>query len=370
MKKIRYTLIYAMLLILALTPAIAWADNAPASDKTINIQLKLGNDYITINDQAITVETPYVSKGATLVPLRVITTAFGATLSWDSETQTVGLKNGSTAISMKIGSMAAAVNGTEEQLEASPELKNGTTMVPLRFIAEKFGAKVGYDESTSSITITGNQSASTGSGDIDSDLGKTHIGNSFYGWSMKYPSGLVKGYESFQEDYVSFDDANGEFKISVSVESDMSENMSEDALLGLLADEVEEAVLEKKFVSEGKRAYALILSKADGKMYEYRAYQQGDKVYIIYFTIKKEENYKITTKYNAYKDLLDSFKLTFDASDKTLKDLSKVKDGNRKYSDETYGVSLTLPADWSKVNGSNEALYFADPKKQKGFSFA
>ncbi|MFC5447759.1 copper amine oxidase N-terminal domain-containing protein [Paenibacillus aestuarii] len=370
MIKLRHTyLILLTFVLITMQPLSALADSSTQA-QSVHIQLKLGEDHITINDQSITVETPYANNGVTLVPLRVITSAFGAALSWASETQTVGLTYNGTAISLKIGSTTATVNGKDEQIEVAPELKNGTTMVPLRFISEKFGANVQFDEATSTISISSTRAAGTALEGIDSDLGKTHIGNSYYGWSLKYPTGLVKDYQSFKEDRVAFDDANGEYRITVSVKSDMTENMSEDALLDLLVDQTDdESILEKKYVSGGTRPYALLKSKYDNALYEYRAYQSGDKVYIVIFTIEKEENDKVTAKHNAYQDLLNSFQLSFDSSDKTLKDLSTVKGGLRTYTDETYGITLKIPAEWSKSGSDSGMIQFTDPKKKTSISY-
>ena len=47
-------------------------------------------------------------------------------------------------IEMKIGSKVATVNGKEVQLDVAPFTKNDRTMVPIRFVAESFGAKVDY----------------------------------------------------------------------------------------------------------------------------------------------------------------------------------------------------------------------------------
>ncbi|CAG7643645.1 hypothetical protein PAESOLCIP111_04517 [Paenibacillus solanacearum] len=366
---LRKACIPAIILCAALLPFSAYADEAPAAS-AVSIQLKLGEDQITINEQSVAVEKPYVSEGATLVPLRVITSAFGAALSWDSETQTVGLKRGTTTITIQIGSKTATVNGKSQPLEAAAELSNGTTMVPLRFIAEAFGAKVTFDEQTASVSITGAQSAASSDlAGIDSDLGKTHIGNSFHGWSMKYPAGLIKDFQSFTEDYVSFEDANGEFTLDVSVDSDMAEGLSQDALLGLLADQADETILEKNYVTEGGRSYARIVTKGSGEMYEYRAYQNGDKVYYLYLTINKADNYKNPVKYSAYKDLLDSFKTSFAANDPSVKDLSMVKEGLRTYTDETYGFSLKLPADWKKGSSRGETITFTDAKGKNSIGF-
>ncbi len=50
-----------------------------------------------------------------------------------------------TEISLKIGDQYAEINGGWHRLDAAPYIKNGRTMVPLRFITEAFGADVaGY----------------------------------------------------------------------------------------------------------------------------------------------------------------------------------------------------------------------------------
>jgi hypothetical protein len=57
-------------------------------------------------------------------------------------------------IVLQIGNTKASVNKEEVTLEAAPYIKNGRTMVPIRFIAEGLGAEVGWDNATKSITIT------------------------------------------------------------------------------------------------------------------------------------------------------------------------------------------------------------------------
>ncbi|AFC31487.1 hypothetical protein PM3016_4747 [Paenibacillus mucilaginosus 3016] len=357
----------ALLLCQAVLPASAWAQT-PEAGQTVQIELTLGQSVLKVNSEELNVEKPYVANGSTLVPLRVITTAFGAVLSWDSETRTVGLKSGNTSLSLQIGSTTATVNGVQETLEAAPELLNGTTMVPLRFIAEKFGAKVSYDEVTKKITILGTASVSAAGNEIDTDLGKTQIGNSYYGWSMKYPAGLIREYQSFQEDLVGFEDADGEFYFSVLAELDATENMSEDALISRLSDETEGRVLKKTYIEEAKQPYALIVTEEDGEVYEYRAYQKADRLYVLSLYVNKAENYNNPVKYSRYKDLLDSFKVSFDGSDRSLKDLSTVKAGYRTYTDETYGYSLKLPAEWLMAKDEDNNIGFLDPKKNKSIS--
>jgi sugar lactone lactonase YvrE len=56
-------------------------------------------------------------------------------------------------IVLQIGNQTASVNDEDVVLEAAPYIKNGRTMVPIRFIAESLGAEVGWDNTTKSITI-------------------------------------------------------------------------------------------------------------------------------------------------------------------------------------------------------------------------
>lgn len=57
-------------------------------------------------------------------------------------------------IEMTLGSTVAYVDGKQTTLLRAPEEKNGTTVVPIRFVAEALGCKVDYDNKTKKITIT------------------------------------------------------------------------------------------------------------------------------------------------------------------------------------------------------------------------
>lgn len=124
-------------------------------DCGVGISFKVGDSVLTINGTKVEVETPFVvGSGVTLVPLRVISEAFGAQVEWDGETKTVTITNGDKNISVSINSKKAVVNGEEKELEEAPELKSDVTMIPLRFISENLGAVVGYDAETAQITVS------------------------------------------------------------------------------------------------------------------------------------------------------------------------------------------------------------------------
>lgn len=58
-----------------------------------------------------------------------------------------------TVITLQIGSNEMQVGTKAVSLAVEPQIINGTTMVPLRAISEAFGAEVGYDGPTKTITI-------------------------------------------------------------------------------------------------------------------------------------------------------------------------------------------------------------------------
>lgn len=58
----------------------------------VEIAFNVGDSILKINGIETEVETPYVTENnTTLVPLRVITEAFGAKVDWDGDTQKITL---------------------------------------------------------------------------------------------------------------------------------------------------------------------------------------------------------------------------------------------------------------------------------------
>ena len=98
--------------------------------------------------------------GTTLVPLRVIFQALGASVDWDRSTQTVTATKEQTTIKLQIGSNTAYKNGQPVALQVPGKVIQGNTMVPLRFVSESMGCVVNWDGATSTITIVSGQAQS------------------------------------------------------------------------------------------------------------------------------------------------------------------------------------------------------------------
>jgi len=97
---------------------------------------------------------PQAMNGRTLVPLRTIFEALGATIEWDNATKTVTAEKGDTVIVLTIGSTSPTVNGKIVPIDQPGIIVDGRTLVPLRFVGEALGVKVDWDGPTNTVTIT------------------------------------------------------------------------------------------------------------------------------------------------------------------------------------------------------------------------
>ncbi|HPR94669.1 MAG TPA: stalk domain-containing protein [Syntrophomonadaceae bacterium] len=116
---------------------------------------------VVLNGQQLSFDVPpVIENGRTLVPLRAIFEAIGATVNWDDATQTVSASKGETSIQLKIGETSAIKNGTKITLDVPAMVIEGRSMVPLRFVVEAFDGVVGFDSEKGIITIHSNQKPS------------------------------------------------------------------------------------------------------------------------------------------------------------------------------------------------------------------
>jgi hypothetical protein len=126
----------------------------------IVIVLQVGQTTFTVNGTPNTLDSPPVIKNSrTLLPIRPVVEALGGTVSWDGTERKVTVSLGSTIIELWIGKNTARVNGTNTPIDSTnskvvPEIINGRTMLPLRFVTENLGCQLQWDPNTKTITIT------------------------------------------------------------------------------------------------------------------------------------------------------------------------------------------------------------------------
>ncbi len=123
---------------------------------------------LMLEDAPLATDIPaYLSDGRTMVPVRVISEALQAQVSWDQEAQQVTIQLDGHAIVLTIDSASALVDGQVvtlyDNVPATLVRDKGIhrTMVPLRFVTEQLGAQVLWDSETYTVTIVPAQPVST-----------------------------------------------------------------------------------------------------------------------------------------------------------------------------------------------------------------
>lgn len=90
-------------------------------------------------------QVPIIQNGRTLVPVRAIFEAIGATVYWDGDTRTVTAKKDGITVSMVIDDVNATKNGQMVVIDVPAQIANGRTLVPARFAAECFDLDVEWN---------------------------------------------------------------------------------------------------------------------------------------------------------------------------------------------------------------------------------
>ena len=140
MKKI-LSILLSMLLVLSLVPcAMANSDVA-----------------VTLDGEKIEFDVaPQIINDRTMVPLRAIFEALGATVNWDEAARKVTSTKGDKTIELTIDSDTMYVNGEAVTLDSPATIVDSRTLVPIRAISESFGLKVDWVDATRTVVILTN----------------------------------------------------------------------------------------------------------------------------------------------------------------------------------------------------------------------
>lgn len=121
-----------------------------------------GNDIqVILNGNKLTFDqNPIMQDDRVLVPMRAIFEAMGATVTWEEDTQSIFVSKDTVNFIMQVGNNKVfQFDNTEVTLDVPPIVVNDRTLVPIRFIAESFGAMVNWDEANNSVLIDEAKSA-------------------------------------------------------------------------------------------------------------------------------------------------------------------------------------------------------------------
>lgn len=95
----------------------------------------------------------FIHNGSTMIPVRGVFQRMGATVEWLPETKEIAIEKDQLSIMLQVNNKTAVVNGIPHTLTVAPLIHEGTTYLPLRFVAEALGAKVDWDAGTNTASI-------------------------------------------------------------------------------------------------------------------------------------------------------------------------------------------------------------------------
>ena len=110
---------------------------------------------LAIHDgEKIVPQSPAVIRdGSTLTPARFVAERFGADVQWIASERKVVITKDETRIELVIDSKTALVNGSSVELASPACIIDDYTYTPARFVAESLGCTVGWDAQTKTVFI-------------------------------------------------------------------------------------------------------------------------------------------------------------------------------------------------------------------------
>ena len=174
MRKACFVIVAVFVLALALG-CVAWASDTPqTSASTVGqsvygvagqvyspgasqaaILFVIGQKSYSVGGTVYNIDAaPYIDNGRTLVPVRYLGDAIGATTTWDDTTKTVTLSSGETVVTLVIGTSSITVNGQASPLDVAPVIQDGRTYVPVSAVAQAFGYTVSWDQASQTVSLT------------------------------------------------------------------------------------------------------------------------------------------------------------------------------------------------------------------------
>jgi len=134
---------------------VAFVGTPAPGEQKITAVFKLGSTDWYLNDVPQTMDVaPYAKDGRTYLPMRYVAKALGIPdtgILWKAGTAT--FISADRVVSVTIGSNVMTINGAPVPIDAAPEIVNGRTMMPIRWIATAFGVSVDWNAETQEVTV-------------------------------------------------------------------------------------------------------------------------------------------------------------------------------------------------------------------------
>ncbi len=147
-----FSILIAVVIIFSIDYSSGLAETQSSDNRLNNaIVLYVGSPLAMVNsldaqiDESNVEVKPIIKNSRTLVPVRFIAESLGAKVNWEQKSSTATITLNGKELSLIIGSNIMEVGKSQIELDVPAEIINDRTYVPLRKIAEAFEKKVFYD---------------------------------------------------------------------------------------------------------------------------------------------------------------------------------------------------------------------------------
>lgn len=123
-----------------------------AADSVVMI---IGKAFGFVNGEVRRLDVaPVIRNDRTMLPIRFVAEAFGAAVSWDGTARAAAVRSKDVEIIIPMDASVAYVNGEATVLDSPAFLQNDRAYLPVRFVAEALGVTVAWDGVTSTAKLT------------------------------------------------------------------------------------------------------------------------------------------------------------------------------------------------------------------------
>ncbi|WP_223067356.1 copper amine oxidase N-terminal domain-containing protein [Paenibacillus caui] len=129
-------------IVISLFCLVAVPVSSAAELKENGLLLKLNGAYLIFSKGTM----PYIdSNFRTLIPLRIVSDSLNGTINWDNANKIVSLNSSVLSFKAKVNENKVELNGKIVSTDTSIVTKNGTVMVPAKWIAEGLNIQLSWD---------------------------------------------------------------------------------------------------------------------------------------------------------------------------------------------------------------------------------
>ena len=359
-KRIAFYLIVFSILIFVQVPVFGAA-------RQTEIRVKPGQKAVIINQHLIPAESAFYKNDTLMVPLRIYADLIGASLENSSGQKAVIVFRNNKNIKFVLGKKLAYINGIKKETTCAPVVKNGTTMVPLRILAEGFNAVISKDLLTGEIiSLFPFRNYQKRFNYIKDG----NIGDSYYGWSVLFPKGcilderkpsgtstLVKNLEKGYYFYI----------FNTVAEANLKEQNLLDELKSYVVDE---RVIKKDLVTEKGRKCGLLILESEDEICEYKAVLKNGRLYQIHLYSVDKSGFLDQQKGKLYQDIINSFNVDYSGNLAGTADINEICNGMYAYRENSYGWEIDLPTEINLEAKKNDYSFeiFDENGRQNGLT--